>query len=324
MDYNKLKSFRFWPKLDEAIMKHRYSGERRDSLYPSEASVIAIDPDTKEASVLGGCARKSWYRLMRVPPSDPTTTKSEYIFALGRIIEEFIADLSKKAGIYNNNSVKFWDRGSHVSGEIDLVVEIPVEETGYIFCEIKTTWGGKIHNGEEQGVARGLFDHHEGRGKARKFVKAIPKDGNMLQLATYLYTHRDDPDLIGGKLVYFLRDNCNRTEFDITIVKEGEKHRLMVNGEIDYRFFVEDIYARYAGLAAKVNTDTILLRGGSTFEQLDPPEKDFDLIYSEEQITKMHDNGDIGDTAYETHMKKKEYKGDWQCSYTTMAGVIAI
>lgn len=316
MNYELLKQFRLWDTLDKQLTKKRFSGKRRDSLYPTESSVVAVDPKTKKAYVRGGCNRKAWYRLMGFPESDPPTVKSLYIFEMGHLIEGMIAELSKLAGIYNNSSVKFWDKSSHVSGEIDLVFELPVDGEGhYIFGEAKNTWGGQIRNGEEQGKCKELFDHHEGRGKNRGLVKAKPKDQNLLQLVIYLYTHRDDEKLIGGKLIYFVRDNCNRTEFDVVLVKEGLRHRVMVNGEIDKSFFVEDVYARYSELAKKINDDYMAVKGGAKKEDLTPPDRDYDLIYPKARFDELVADGKLSKAKQEAYAEKKEPVGDWNCSY---------
>ncbi len=316
MNYEKLKQFRFWDACDESLTGSRYSGERRNSLYPSESGVTAIDPKTKKAEVLGTCFRKGWYRLMGVPQSDPTTIKSEYIFSMGRAIENMITDLVKLTGLYNNSSVKFWDKSNYVSGEIDIVVNLPVDKEGhYIFTEVKSTWGGRLVKGFESGSAQELFDRPKGRGKSRAMVKGKPKDQNLLQLLTYLYTERDDPKLIGGKLVYFLRDNCNRTEFDVSLVEEKGKTRAMVNGVVDKRFYVEDIYARFAHLREQVGEDIKKLKSGVPFQDIAPPDRDFSLQYTAEEAKEAFDDGKVSKTKYEDFTSEGKPISDWQCQY---------
>lgn len=331
MDYNKLSQFRFWEYCDRALMKKRFDGARRISLYPSEARVIARDPETSELEVLGGCQRKSWYRIMGFKQSEPFTAKSAYIFEMGNYIETMIRDLVRNAGIYNNSSVKFWDASSMVSGEIDIVVEYPLDNEGnYVFTEVKSTWGGSLSNTInpetkqkelfETGSAKGLFDHPEGRGKDRQMVKAKPKEQNVLQILTYLYAHKDDPKLVGGKLVYFLRDNCNRTEFDVTIQQESNgKHRAVINGEVDDRYYVEDIYESFDVLKKKINEDFVLVKSGTKPEDLTPPDRDFALTYDRETVESMFRAGKLSKTKYENYLSGKETPGSWVCSYVTMA-----
>jgi len=314
MDYQALSSFHFWKYLDDALVRDKYSGERRESLYPSESSCVYVDPKTKKARIIGGCLRKSWYRLLKFKQSNPASTKSQYIFEFGRMVENFITDLTKVAKVYDNNSVKFWDRSSSVSGEIDITVKHP-DNNKYIFIECKSTYGGMMRNGYEAGKARDLFDHYKGAGRNRVFVKGKPKYEHVLQLATYLYTHKEDPDLLGGKLVYFLRDNCSRSEHDVHLVEESGKYRVAINGEIDKGFFVEDIYTRYAELAEKVNQDIKMMREGVAKEQLTPPDRDYTIEYSADEIEERVADGRISARMYKSWQDGKSFPSDWQCSY---------
>lgn len=313
MNYEKLKEFRFWNTLDAEITKSRYEGTRRDSLYPSEASAVSIDPETGRAKIYGGCLRSSWYRLMKVPKSDPPQAKSMWVFEFGRYIEVMITDICKKAGIYNNSSVKFWDKVSSVSGEIDIVLDLPSGD-GIIHVECKSTYAGK--SGSDYNGYNGLFDHYKGRGQYRKLIKGKPKEANLLQLAIYLYTHMDDENLIGGKLIYLLRDNFMRTEFDVIVKQEADgRHHIYVNGEREERFCVESIYERFATLRNKVVNDLKELQAGKPFSELIPIEKDFDLVYTDEKAKELFEEGELSKTKYEAHINREDYAGDWNCSY---------
>jgi CRISPR/Cas system-associated exonuclease Cas4 (RecB family) len=316
MNEQLLQSFNFWRMLDEEMMRSRFSGERRASLWPSESSVVATDPETGRKYIIGGCMRKSWYRLMQFPESNPRSVKSQYTMELGRRIEQMITDLAKMAGIFNNNSVKFWERSSSVSGEIDVVVQLPVDRTKYVFLEIKTSWGGNIKNGYETGKAKSLFDHFEGRGRNRRLVRGRPKMEHVLQLAIYLYVHKDDPNLVGGKLVYMLRDNLNRTEFNITLRQEEDKHRVVINGEVDRSFYVEDIFARFRQLIQYVNESVNLMKNNYVpKDELVPPPRDFSLEYTAEEVENLKRNGLITDASYRLYRQGKKKLGDWQCSW---------
>jgi hypothetical protein len=261
--------------------------------------------------------RKSFYRLIKMPESNPATAKSMYTFAFGTMIEKFISDLCKQAGIYDNTSVKFWDASSGVSGELDIVVKVPVGDSNkYIIVESKSTWGGQTVNGYEAGAAKELFYHPEGRGKERKFYEGKAKDANLLQTIIYLYNNREDEDLLGAKLIYMLRDNFARTEFDIVLVEEEKtgKYRAMVNGKIDDRFYVEDIYERFKALARYYSEAKKALKDGKKANELEYPEREFSLTYSDELAEELFNEGKISKSKYEKH--QKGYKaGDFQCSY---------
>jgi len=316
MDYNALSSFRLWDLLDDALARERFTGERRTSLYPSEASVIYTTPSGYKY-VVGGCLRKSWYRLLKFPESNPRSIKAKYILEAGKYLENLIVELVKLAGIYENNSVKFWEKSLSVSGEIDIVVQLPTDKQKYIFVECKSSYGGRLKFGYETGKARDLFDHFEGRASNKRLIKGRPKMEHVLQLVIYLYIHRDDQNLLGGKLLYILRDNMNRTEFDITLVEDSAtgKHFVAINNEIERGFYVEDIFERYRLLAEYVNESVQLLRKGLvTRKELQPPPRDFKLTYSDEEAKLLNQIGMLSNTAYKKHIKG-DRQGDWQCSY---------
>lgn len=312
MNYEKLSSFSFWDKIDSALTEKRFSGKRRLSLYPSEASVIATDPKSGKKTVIGGCSAKTIYRMTGIPESDPPQIKSQYIFAFGVQLENFITELAKKGFIYDNNSAKFFDAESAVSGEIDLIVQHP--EGGIILVECKSTYG---YYKEKQ-----LMDHHEGRGANKVLVKGRPQDAHLLQLGVYLFIHRDYEDLVGGKLVYILRDNMSRCEYNVHLAQvetaQGTKTRLYVNGQEDVRFYMEDVFDRYNEIKQKV----IKIRKGEAIEV----ERDYDLIYSKNKIESIRSDRQfwdtvdpsvsISDTEYEKYVKNPDVYpiGSWQCS----------
>ena len=138
----------------------------------------------------------------------------------------------------------------------------------------------------------------------------------MLQLVTYLYIHREDENLVGGKIVLFLRDNMNKVEHDVHLEfdKNLDKHKIFVNGEWDRRFFAEDIFERYAELAKKVSEDIKLLKAGVSHEELELPDRDYEKYYSDERVEELYEAGKISDSKLDKH-KKGQKAGDWQCNY---------
>ena len=208
--------------------------------------------------------------------------------------------------------------GTHlplVSGEIDLILRHP--QGGLIFTEIKSTSGPYKE--------KELAGHYEGRGKNKVYLPGRPATQNLLQLLTYLWVHKNDPELIGGKLVYILRDNMTRVEFDVVIVQDGTKHRAVVNGEVDKRFFIEDMYERYHLLADYVRQSLNQVKQGVKPEDLQRPPRDYDIVYTDEKIELEHTEGRLSKTKYEAFKANpNERPGDWQCSYVTVAETIAI
>lgn len=307
MNYEKLKTFRLWETLDEVLTRSRFSGNRRTSLYPSEASVVCTDPETGKKYIEGGCHRKSIYRMLGFKETNPSGPKTQYIFEFGKYLEDMITELTKQGFVYENNSVKFWDKNLSVSGEIDLVLRHP--EGGLIFTEVKSSYGTYKE--------RELFGAWNGRGESAKFVPGSPSTQNLLQLVTYLWNHRDMPDLLGGKLIYILRDNMSRIEFDVTIeAAENNKHRVFVDGKPDMRFYVEDMLERYSILVKHISTIAALIKNGTKTEDVSLPERDYSLLYTEEEAKEKHELGLLGKTKYNDFVKDSSKRpGDFQCGY---------
>jgi hypothetical protein len=63
-----------------------------------------------------------------------------------------------------------------------------------------------------------------------------------LQLLTCFLAHNENEEIIGGKLVYILRDNMKMVKFYVNIGEKGNKHRATINGIVYKRFFIEEIY----------------------------------------------------------------------------------
>lgn len=322
MDNELLSSVSIWEKLDAEVAKTRFSSERRMGFYPSEASVIATDPETGKKKILGGCMRKTWYRLLGAEQTEPTTVKTKYIFAFGDMIEDFIVDLIKRSGLYNNRSVKFWSASTKTSGEIDVVVDVGLQETEgkYMFVEIKSTYGAKVEkSGYLSGPNRSLFKHSVGAGRNKQWIDGQPKESALLQIVTYLLEHKDDENLIGGKILYLLRDNFLRTEFNVVLEYDENvgKHKILLNSRPVESFYAEDITARFDDLYKKIVVDYNEIQNGKTIDELEPPEQDFSLEYSEEEVEEKFADGDITKTAYDNFKKnpKANPVGDWQCSY---------
>jgi hypothetical protein len=307
MNYEKLKTFRLWDVLDKTLSDGRFSGNRRVSLYPSEASVICKDPDTGKTYIEGGCHRKSIYRMLGFSKTNPPGPKGLYIFEFGKYLETMLIELTKKGFVYDNNSVKFWDKKLSVSGEIDIVVRHP--EGGIIFVEVKSSYG--TYKERELFGAWGKVD-----GKA-VYTQGSPSTQNLLQIVTYLWNHKDMENLVGGKLIYILRDNMSRIEFDITIDEaENGLHRVFIDGKPDNRFYVEDIIQRYEILRECAVEAGKKINAGMPKENIDVPPRDYSLLFTDEEVEDKFQMGLLGKTKYNAFQKdKNERPGDFQCGY---------
>lgn len=272
---------------DEWMTRSRISLPREPHFYPSEASATWIDQHGIKR-VGGACLRRCYYRYTSSAKPDPSTPYSEWIFALGKAVEEILVEQWKQMGIWVANNLKFFDKKRNISGEIDLVLSEP---DGTLFgVEVKSFYGYQ--------ATRDLIGN--------KKVKPAPKTSQLMQTLIYVDQCKD---LEYFKMVYYARDSANRTEFDITLVQDGEHKRPCINGDIDYRFTMDDIYDRYEILMEYVKSN-------------EPPPRDFELVWDAEKVEKRRAIGEVAKTTYEKWKKnpKKNPIGDWQCRYCPFAG----
>lgn len=257
---------------------------RAATFYPSEASVSFMS-SYGLPKVEGTCLRKSFFRLTNGDKGIPPDSYSEWIFALGRKVEEILVEQYKQMGIWVDNNVKFVIPDHNISGEIDVLVRNP-ETGGLWILEIKS-----------------LYGYHATRDviKGTKTRKPWPKIPNLLQ--TMIYADYFQDQIEGIKLVYYARDSAGRRAYDVSLTEDSStgKHYACVNGVIEPRFTLEDIYSRYEDLALAIETQAV-------------PPNDFQLIYSDEKIETLFSAGELGKTTYEKWKKGKETIGDWQCT----------
>lgn len=287
---------------DNMLAPPALKGSRLKTLYPSSASCRDIDNPTK---VHGGCLRATWYRLAGYSESDPSGAYSQYIFAAGKMWEEWIIEQCKLGGFFLMNNLKFSIPEYYLSGEIDIAIKDP--DTGeVIIVESKTYSSANYQAKAEYGGIGGRVP--------------MPKHQNVMQAALYLH-YFSAPDKGGIKrvlLTYFDRA-CggpeNNREFWITLRPEGDKTYIHID--------TEDV----KGVAHSYDMPGITLEGvfqryeeqiNSARDYKDePPPPDYEHVYSKEKVIRLWNEGEIAKTKYEKWVKKPEANpiGDWQCAY---------
>lgn len=259
---------------------------RGQYMYPSEASIKFIDQHGIQRTE-GGCHREIYYKNYLSGVGAKSTPYQEWIFALGKAVEQILVEQYKQMGILVANNMKFQDVEKHLSGEIDVVVRDP-ETNELIVAEIKS-----------------FFSYNATRdicGNTR--VKGSPKVSQLLQTLIYVDMGMKYNLFSKGKMVYYARDSGSRNEFNIELAKDGKATRPVIDGVIDYRFTMEDIYERYNILWEHLQNKTL-------------PPRDYEFCYSPQKIEQLNTIGDIGKTAYIDY-KKSPTKcpiGDWKCRY---------
>jgi hypothetical protein len=220
-------------------------------------------------------------------------------WTLGNSAEAFSVERWKKMGVWEANSVKFYEREHVVSGELDCVVKNPRTE-GLIGIEVKSFYGH--------------YAAREIAGAKRPPIPGCPKRDNFLQALVYRHNYRDI--LEQYRLYYIERGNGFRVEFEVGIDPEGDDYRpfwRQIEGpywncfsteKVKRPFLVRDVYARYKELANYLRAKEL-------------PPRDYTWAMSEDEIQFRWTKGKLGKTDYEKWKKapEKVKLGDWQCSY---------
>jgi len=276
---------------DAHMVRKKFGLPRGSHFYPSEASVKFTDLHGIER-VEGSCLRQQYYRITGEGASSGTDPYSQWIFALGSGVEQILIEQWKQMGIWVANSVRFYDKEHNISGELDAVLIDP--ENGQLFgVEVKSFYGyyaKKSICGDKK---------NEGR----------PKGSQLLQCLIYVDLCKKLGIIDYFKMIYYARDSADRAEFDINISVQADGKRYpSINGVIDYRFEIDDIYIRYAELETYLENKQL-------------PPRDFSIKYSGELVEKLNAIGEIAKTNYEKWKKSpaKNPIGDWQCKYCSFS-----
>ena len=298
---------------NEMTRSRKPAARRLPTFYPSEASAVTPDGET-----LGGCSRKTWYRTNRVPPSNTSEFYLKMIHTLGSHIEDVVVEQMKRAGIFEANSVKFYNPEYNLSGEIDIAGRYRRQDgsIGYYGVEVKSVYG------------MGATQTITGRRRAWRGQPAFrpkPKESNLMQTMIYIreFSSKTDSDtfLEYFKLLYLPRDKpVDGREYTVRLMYPSEfpsqfsdlagtlnqKHQyafITTPDHPDYiedRFSIDDIYERF-----KLLKDT-LASGGV-------PDRTFEKYYSKEKVTHLHEIGKISDNAYQDFKKGRKTPGHFLC-----------
>lgn len=276
-------TFKLIPQTDQWMTRKRIRMGSKGTLYPSEASVAWVDPNGLNR-VSGACMRSSYLRVTGKADDDalPIDAYTEWIFALGKAVEIILVEQWKQMGIWVDNNLEFYDKARNLSGEIDCLIRDP--ETGeLVLCEVKSFYG---YNATKQICGN-------------KSTTARPKTSQMMQ--TLIYVDQFKEHISYAKMIYYARDSASRKEFDIRLSEDGHP---LINGVIDHRFTLQDIYSRYDQLTWHIEN-----------EQL--PEPDYELVWGPEKVLERNALGEVAKTNFEKWQKKPDKNpiGDWNCSY---------
>ena len=298
---------------NEMKRSRKPAARRLPTFYPSEASA-----ETPAGETLGGCWRKTWYRTNYVPTSNDSDFYMKMIFSLGNHVEDVVAEQMKRAGIFESNSVKFFDPEYNLSGEIDIAGRYrkPDGSIGYYGVEVKSVYG------------MGATQTITGRSRAWRGQAAFrpkPKESNLMQTMIYIDQFSAERDasvyLEGFKLIYLPRDKpVDGRCYNVLLVtkdelsgdlldsapnlKDGERYALVqTEGHPDYvedRFSLDQIYARYKSLKETLESGAV-------------PDRTFEKYYSKQTVEDMYSSGRMSESAYNSFTSGKKTPGHFLC-----------
>jgi len=270
---------------DHLLRKSSLTGYRnRGNMYPSAASVEYMHTGYGEKVIKGACLRATYYRCKGYEP-EPFNARTMYTFACGNIVEDWFTEQCKQAGIWLDNSVKFFNDDIKLSGEIDILIKEP-ETDDLVIVELKTT--------------AGYYSWKEISGN--KSTKGKAKPAHLLQLMLYLYEYR--AQVKKGVLFYINLENKQKKQFVIELHAEDGKHFPIIDGKLYKNFSVQDIHARYKEVQGHIDRNEL-------------PKCDFVKVFTPEQVELQHTRGEIAKTKYENY-KRNSVKypiGNWECQY---------
>jgi CRISPR/Cas system-associated exonuclease Cas4 (RecB family) len=267
--------------LEEHITRHRISGFHEPHLYPSEASVKIINPDGKE-EVLGTCLRQAYLRFTG-QASEAPNARSEFIFKMGDMVESVLIEQLKQMGVWVGDDVEFYNKEYNLKGKLDVICKNPNGELYGV--EIKSFYG---YYAQKQIIGN-------------KSSLGRPKDSQLLQ--TIVYANEFKNQLNHFRMLYLERGNAARNEFIVSVRPVNGIDRVVLNGEIEQRFTIADIYNRY-----KLLDDYI--------QRKEVPPSEFKLYYDDDEMEYHYKKGDVSKTDYDKFKRNNNNRmGNWQCSY---------
>ena len=281
---------------------------RTPRVWPSEASAVLFAQ--RESDIIGGCHRKSYWRLTGEPQTNTIDVIGARRFRTGRAMELDIITLAKDAGVFVACGVRYHVADIDLPLELDLVVCDPDDNKLYI-VENKTIYGYvsnkkviKEGHPKLEGVMQSVIYLNE-FGNGVKLKRIIRESWDRKQeLARMMLVLEEAGDtggavywnlkkeygrnrievdfanldlgqdgLVAVKMTYETRDDCATREFDIGLSQDplDGLHYPEIDGMPQKLFTVESIYERYKILQDHYLRNVEMVREQMAKEGLLPP-----------------------------------------------------
>lgn len=327
----------FIEHVTDSLGKSRQGDPKAPTLWPSEASaLVTIDGKTK---VVGKCRRATFFRYLLenfkffdkyhmwkpliedIQCNALATDKYLlWIWRQGELYEEFLVEQAKIAGVFMGGQIPVYIKDCNLSGKEDLTIINPISHKLSI-VEAKSVYGHGAN------VVLGT------PGARKKGDLGTPRDSNLMQIALYHWWHAsEDTAFEESRLVYGARDTGRYAEY---LVKTETQEDGTIN--ILYKCNAPN---QGPWITSPITINAILREYHNQQLWLDGgiiPERDFDLIYSEDQLAALYAADELGKVdkeKYEKVIARKEEnelrvlagkkpkqelkqieKGDWHCNY---------
>lgn len=277
---------------------------------------------------MGKCRRATWFRWLQSNQDftsefnhyEPvlkelkektlvTDIYMQWVWRAGELYEEHMINLAKESGVFIATQVPVFMPSLPLSGKLDLITINPVTHK-YSIAEVKSVYG---HGGNYTLGTPGARNKGE---------LGTPRESNLMQIALYDWWFASKDDAYEySRLIYGARDTGRYAEYGI-YTKDNESKET-------------EIY--YFGIAPNVTPPTkspITINNILTqFKYVDDclksstiPDRDYQLVYSQEKIQELYETKQLGKTDTERYEKYQKYlsgeskrkikpvtKGDWNC-----------
>jgi hypothetical protein len=317
--------------ITEHLERPGLSEQKHPTQWPSEASAFILN-EYGESEIIGKCRRANYFRyLMDLWNFQHDEESSElnqqqeiikqiyknskepdpylkWIWKQGEIYEQYCVDLAKESGVFIATQVSLYIPKLNVSGKIDLVVIDP-ETHKYHIVEVKSVYGFNANS--VIGTP----------GERKKGELGKPRESHLMQIGLYQWWYGNVTDNFAeGLLVYGSRDTGRFGEYKVTVERVDDKDWIFYQGncpnvtdKINSGISIQSICEQYSYIQKCVKEFIV-------------PERDYDLLYSEEKIDLLYQRGLLNKAETERYEKRKLQvesgkdklnkaieKGDWQC-----------
>ena len=215
------------------------------------------------ASDVSACKRQLFYKWKDKTKSNPISPGALWKMSSGNKLHDMIAEFLKETGLEIVSEISGRKKIKGLKYEFGYRIDnlfFDPEAKDLAGIEIKTSYGRGVKAIQKSGM---------------------PKKNDLKQVIVYM----EMEDISTFYLFYFGRDNGYRTQFKVTMGKDG----YLVDGKpVDYDF--ADILERLAAVEIALDQDKL-------------PDRDYMVAIK---------NGEIKD---KFQKDKVEYKSSWQCRY---------